>query len=135
MNPTAAGARDTGLRLISKLNRCMIAGAVALAGVVSIVAENSFHGRTATAASSTQSSRSSSSSGSSSTSTAVLDSFAPIGLFDALRAAGLVGAVGFAFGLGVWVPHGPLGHDWAPRSGDPAAAALKASGSAPQRLS
>ncbi|MGZ4267564.1 MAG: hypothetical protein ACXVHB_31100 [Solirubrobacteraceae bacterium] len=69
MNPTAANARDTGLRLISKLNRWMIAGAVALAGVISIVAEKSFHGRTAAVASSTESSRSSSSSGSSSSST------------------------------------------------------------------
>lgn len=36
-----------------------------------------------------------------------------------LRAAGLVAAVGFAFGLIVWVPQGPLGHDWARRSGTP----------------
>ena len=36
-----------------------------------------------------------------------------------VRAAGLVGAVGFALGLVVWVPQGPLGHDWARRSGTP----------------
>ena len=52
MNPTAANARDAGLRLISKLNRWTIAGAVALAGMISIAAEKSFHGRTAAVASS-----------------------------------------------------------------------------------
>jgi methionine sulfoxide reductase heme-binding subunit len=36
-----------------------------------------------------------------------------------IRAVGLVGAVGFALGLVVWVPQGPLGHDWARRSGTP----------------
>jgi sulfoxide reductase heme-binding subunit YedZ len=36
-----------------------------------------------------------------------------------IRAAGLVGVVGFALGLVVWVPQGPLGHDWARRSGTP----------------
>ena len=36
-----------------------------------------------------------------------------------IRAAGLVGAVGFAPGLVAWVPQGPLGHEWARRSGTP----------------
>ena len=36
-----------------------------------------------------------------------------------IRAVGLVGAVGFALGLVVWVPQGPLGRDWARRSGTP----------------
>jgi hypothetical protein len=36
-----------------------------------------------------------------------------------IRAVGLVGVVGFALGLVVWVPQGPLGHDWARRSGTP----------------
>ena len=49
MNSTAANARDAGLRLISKLNRWMVAGAVALAGLISVVAEKSFHGHTAAA--------------------------------------------------------------------------------------
>ncbi|MGZ4195714.1 MAG: ferric reductase-like transmembrane domain-containing protein [Solirubrobacteraceae bacterium] len=36
-----------------------------------------------------------------------------------MRAAGLVGVVGFALGLSVWVPQGPLGRNWARRSGTP----------------
>ena len=36
-----------------------------------------------------------------------------------VRAAGLVGTVGFAIGLVVWLPKGPLGRDWARRSGTP----------------
>ena len=36
-----------------------------------------------------------------------------------IRAAGLVGVVGFALGLVAWVPQAPLGHDWARRSGTP----------------
>lgn len=69
MNPTPAKAREAGLRLISQLNRWMIAGAVALAAVISVLAEKSFHGHVAKAATSTQSSQSSSSSESSSSST------------------------------------------------------------------
>lgn len=60
-------ARDRGLALISRLNRWMIAGAVALTGVISIIAKESFHGRTLSS-SGTVSQSSSSSSGSSSSS-------------------------------------------------------------------
>lgn len=42
--------RDAGLRLISRINRWMVAGAVGLTGVISLVAEHSFRGRTVTAA-------------------------------------------------------------------------------------
>ena len=38
--------RDAGLALISRINRWMIAGAVGLAGLISFVAAQSFHGRT-----------------------------------------------------------------------------------------
>ncbi|MFL5824843.1 MAG: hypothetical protein ACJ764_15535 [Solirubrobacteraceae bacterium] len=41
-------ARDAGLALISRINRWMIAGAVGLAGLISFVAAQSFHGRTLT---------------------------------------------------------------------------------------
>jgi DMSO/TMAO reductase YedYZ heme-binding membrane subunit len=37
------------------------------------------------------------------------------------RAVGVVGSVAFALGLLVWLPSGPLGSDWAQRSGTPAA--------------
>lgn len=66
-------ARDRGLALISRINRWMIAGAVALTGLVSLVASHSFHGRTlsssaASSGSSSGSSGSSSSAGSTSSS-------------------------------------------------------------------
>ena len=48
-----------------------------------------------------------------------------------IRAVGLVGAVGFALGLVVWVPQGPLGRDWARRSGTPRS--LLAKSVAPRR--
>lgn len=51
-------ARDRGLVLISRLNRWMIAAAVALTGVVSIVAKESFHGRTLSQSAVSQSSSS-----------------------------------------------------------------------------
>lgn len=38
--------RDAGLALIGRINRWMIAGAVAFSGVISVVAARSFHGRT-----------------------------------------------------------------------------------------
>jgi hypothetical protein len=37
------------------------------------------------------------------------------------RSIGIVGSVAFALGLLVWLPSGPLGRDWARRSGTPAA--------------
>ena len=40
-------SRDAGLALITRINRWMIAGAVAFAGAVSLVAARSFHGHTA----------------------------------------------------------------------------------------
>jgi hypothetical protein len=60
-------ARDRGVALISRINRWMIAGAVALTGVVSLVASQSFHGHTV---SSTSGSSSSSATGSGSSSSA-----------------------------------------------------------------
>ena len=42
----SVNARDAGLRLISRINRWTIAGAIALSGVISLVAAKSFHGRT-----------------------------------------------------------------------------------------
>ncbi len=71
MSPRAVTARDAGLNLIARINRWMIAGAVALSGLISVAAARSFHGRTTTptgAATSQPSSSSSSSSGSSSSS-------------------------------------------------------------------
>lgn len=68
MSPRAVTARDAGLRLIARINRWMIAGAVALSGLISVAAARSFHGHTATnagAATSQPSSSSSSSSGAS----------------------------------------------------------------------
>lgn len=66
MNSKAASARDAGLELIRRINRWMIAAAVALAGMISLVAARSFHGHTASAATSSQSSQSSNSSSSNS---------------------------------------------------------------------
>jgi len=61
MNSKSASARDAGLELIRRINRWMIAGAVALAGMISLVAARSFQGHTASAATTSQSSQSSSS--------------------------------------------------------------------------
>lgn len=61
----AVGARDAGLELIRRVNRWLIAGAVAAAGLLSLLAANAFHGHTVTsggAASSSGGSLSSSSS-------------------------------------------------------------------------
>ncbi len=46
MRPSATSARDAGLALISRVNRWMIAGAVAATGVISVAAAKSFHGHT-----------------------------------------------------------------------------------------
>jgi hypothetical protein len=46
MTSGAAVARDTGLALISRINRWLIAGAVAVTGFLSLVAAHAFHGRT-----------------------------------------------------------------------------------------
>jgi hypothetical protein len=46
MNRGDVIARNRGLALISRINRWMIAGAVGLAGLISLVAAHSFHGRT-----------------------------------------------------------------------------------------
>jgi len=63
-------ARDHGLALISRLNRWLIAGAVALSGFISLVAAHAFHGRTvvgsSASASAIQQSQSSSGTGGSS---------------------------------------------------------------------
>jgi hypothetical protein len=37
------------------------------------------------------------------------------------RAVGVIGSVAFALGLLVWLPSGPLGRNWAKRSGTPSA--------------
>jgi hypothetical protein len=69
MTSKAATTRDAGLALIGQINRWMIAGAVALSGVISIVAARSFHGHTTSSSSAVSqpaSSSSSTSSGSSS---------------------------------------------------------------------
>lgn len=79
MNPRTVTARDAGLALVSRINRWMIAGAIALSGVISLIAQQAFHGHTvnasnassaasnaSNAASSAASAPSSSSSGSSS---------------------------------------------------------------------
>ena len=46
LDTSRVNARERGLVLVSRINRWMIAGAVALTGVVSLVASQSFHGRT-----------------------------------------------------------------------------------------
>ncbi|HUZ30265.1 MAG TPA: hypothetical protein VMU90_13530 [Solirubrobacteraceae bacterium] len=66
MSPSTS-RRDAGIQLISRINRWMIATAVAFAGVISVVADKSFQGHTATAAT-TSGTQSSSSTGSSSSS-------------------------------------------------------------------
>jgi hypothetical protein len=64
-NPTPQD-RDRGLRLISRTNRWLIAGAVGLSGLFSVLAAESFHGHTASASTVSHTSSLSSSSGSSS---------------------------------------------------------------------
>jgi len=47
--PAAAPAierRDSGLNLVHRLNRWLIAGAISVAGVLSVAAAQAFHGRT-----------------------------------------------------------------------------------------
>ncbi|HUE25675.1 MAG TPA: hypothetical protein VMP89_02800 [Solirubrobacteraceae bacterium] len=51
MASRAVNTRDAGLALISRINRWMIAGAVAFSGVISLVAARSFHGHTVSAVS------------------------------------------------------------------------------------
>jgi hypothetical protein len=68
MNSKATAARDAGLELIRRINRWMIAGAIALTGVISLLAAGSFHGHSASAATTSQSSQGSGSSTSSSSS-------------------------------------------------------------------
>jgi hypothetical protein len=46
MTPRAVTTRDAGLALIGRINRWLIAGAIALTGMISLVAARSFHGRT-----------------------------------------------------------------------------------------
>jgi hypothetical protein len=45
----AVGAREVGLGLIRRINRWLIAGAVAAAGLFSLLAAHAFHGHTVTA--------------------------------------------------------------------------------------
>ncbi len=68
MASRTATTRDAGLALIGKINRWMIAGAVAFSGVISLVAARSFHGHTVSSSGSavSQPAQSSSSSGGSS---------------------------------------------------------------------
>jgi hypothetical protein len=54
----AASARDAGIDLIRRVNTWLIAGAVAFAGVISLVASRSFHGRSLNTSSSAASARS-----------------------------------------------------------------------------
>jgi hypothetical protein len=51
MTPRAITARDAGLNLIARINRWIIAGAVALSGLISVAAARSFHGHATTHAS------------------------------------------------------------------------------------
>ena len=67
-NPTPE-SRDRGLKLIPRINRWMAAGAVGLAGLFSVLAAESFHGHTSSAATSAQTASSRSSSASSSATT------------------------------------------------------------------
>ncbi len=52
MVPRAVNARDAGMALISRINRWLIAGAIGLSGLISLVAANAFHGRTVASSSS-----------------------------------------------------------------------------------
>jgi len=42
MTPHSMNARDAGLRLISRINRWLITGAVALTGMIALVTEHAF---------------------------------------------------------------------------------------------
>ena len=46
MASRAVTARDAGLALVSRVTRWMVAGAVGLAALISLIAAHSFHGRT-----------------------------------------------------------------------------------------
>jgi hypothetical protein len=46
MTTHAASARDAGFALISRINRWLIAAAVAVTGFLSLVAAHAFHGHT-----------------------------------------------------------------------------------------
>ncbi len=48
MIPGSMTARDAGLALISRINRWLIAGAVAFSGLISLAAAHAFHGRSLT---------------------------------------------------------------------------------------
>jgi hypothetical protein len=72
---STVSARDAGLDLIRRINHWLIAGAVAGAGLLSLLAAHAFHGRTVTASgASSNSSVTQSSSSSSGTSSASLSS-------------------------------------------------------------
>jgi hypothetical protein len=49
MHPTAS-TRNAGLELLSRINRWLIAAAVVVAGVLSLLAERAFHGHTTSSA-------------------------------------------------------------------------------------
>ncbi len=66
MSPRSVNARNAGLELISRVNRWLIAGAVALTGAISVAAAKSFHGHSSTSSPATSSQSSSPSSSSSS---------------------------------------------------------------------
>jgi hypothetical protein len=61
MIPRSMTARDAGLALISRINRWLIAGAVAFSGLISLAAAQAFHGRSLSTAGSSASPSSSSS--------------------------------------------------------------------------
>jgi hypothetical protein len=46
MTSSAPNTRDRGFALVGRLNRWLIAGAIALSGGLSVAAANAFHGRT-----------------------------------------------------------------------------------------
>ena len=51
MNPTAS-TRNAGLELLSRINRWLVVGAVALTGFLSLLAERAFRGHTSASAAS-----------------------------------------------------------------------------------
>lgn len=50
--PPTADTRNAGLELLSKINRWLLAGAVAVAGFLSLLAEHAFRGHTTSSAAS-----------------------------------------------------------------------------------
>ena len=58
MAPRATNARDAGLTLIRRINRWMIASAIALSGIVSVAAAKGFNGRSTTTSTQTTQSQS-----------------------------------------------------------------------------